>query len=179
MAVSPVRGVFFTGNDVPTVLRRAHLLVLALCLVVAGCAGAGVPAEPDSTTTGTTAACVLDVPSERAPPDLPGNLTRDRAAEFVAAYGEAATWNRLVEAGKGSVAVHVDRATVIDQTAGGYVVRAEGGGGFADCLDGRRVAGDLVVNTTYFVNGSALVRLPDGNASDSPQARGTVVERWG
>jgi hypothetical protein len=175
---------------VSTVYRPVRLFALALCLVVAGCAGVGVPADTGTTTapttTGTTTtaptttgttACTVDVPAERGVPDLPETLTRERAAAFVAAYEEAAVWNRLVGDGKGSLGVHVDRTTVLNQTADGYVVRAEGGFGFADCLDGRRVEGDGVVNATYFLNESALVSLPGGNGTGAPGERGTVVER--
>jgi hypothetical protein len=174
----------------------APLVAVVLCLLLAGCAGAGTPASTtDSTTTtvsdsGSTtttegqSTTTEDCPpyanlSERDLPERPTTLDAAGVRDYVTASEEATVWNDLIEERKISLGVHASNTTVVARPDDGYLLRVEGGFGFEDCLNGSHVAGDGVLRTNYFVNDTVVLRDDDPESlTDDPRDGGTVVERW-
>ncbi|PSQ39512.1 hypothetical protein BRD13_02725 [Halobacteriales archaeon SW_5_70_135] len=158
-------------------------VVLVACLLLAGCgATSSGPAAPATTATEDPIGPSCEpngTLSEHSLPDRPETLDRQAAVEFVADYEEATLWNENVGPEKESMGVSVTRSEVVRRTETGYVVHTEGQVSFEACANDRPSAAEKPTATTYFVNGSRLVRLADvDDPTWNPRGNGTVAERW-
>ena len=159
------------------VKRRAPTaLLLALCVLFAGCASSGVGSGPTGTTT---EGCPPPTNfSTRPLPEKPETLTNETAVAFAVEYEEATTWNDVRKSAEIDLSVDA-RGSVVNRTETGYVVHVTGGFSTYSCHDGARAVGDGFISANYFVNNTTVVRLeyPDNRRTD-PRTNGAVVERW-
>jgi hypothetical protein len=162
------------------------ILGVLACVCLAGCTtgGTGVGATPNtsgdqSSTTTTTGCPPYGTFSPKPIPEKPTTLSNTSVAEYAAAAEEAIVWNRNVEDEKISVGVHASNATVVETTRSGYIVHVIGQFSFEDCRDGGYVAGEGLIEATYFVNNTTVVRLADPpSPTADPRGNGTVVKSW-
>lgn len=147
--------------------------------------------EPRDTTpaewTVTNATCrELE---QRNPPEVPENLTRRRAVQFVEAYLNATVWNRLYP-GKERADVFVATVEhfILDNSKGGYVIHTSYISSSTTCdsvaIDGPFHETDFFINESMLaVNGTIL-----GNSHRSAEHshttakaivdNGTILEQW-
>ncbi|WP_158059041.1 hypothetical protein [Halorussus halophilus] len=155
---------------------RIDLLLLALCVLLSGCASSGVGTSPRETTTDGCPPTKHF--SKKSLPEKPAELTNETAVEFAVAYENATTWNEERKNAETELNVNA-QGSLVNRTKTGYVVHVSGGISTYSCHDGQVAVGDGFVRANYFVNDSTVVKLehPENRTTD-PRDGGVVVERW-
>lgn len=146
------------GDASPMPALRA--VAVALLVVLAGCAGASLPAdEPDAVTTTTTSpTTTTGEPTTMPLPEPPDELTHENVTAFVVAHEEALLYNR-------AIADH-DRANVgcevrwANRTGDAFRVRVGCGVSTYDyhADDDVTAVGDGFSRAVYVVNESGVDR---------------------
>lgn len=152
-------------------MRRALIaLLLAVCVLLAGCASSG--------GTATESCPPPKNFSEKPLPEKPTTLTNETAVEFAVAYENATTWNENLDGQKTDLNVGAS-GEVLNRTETGYLVHVSGGFSTYSCSMGQTAVGDGFVSANYFVNNSTVLRLeyPENRTVD-PRDGGVVVEQW-
>jgi hypothetical protein len=183
----------FPAGRVPPVTRLTLLVVVAGCVVLAGCT-AGVPGtddgptdDPDTDTPTPSVDCEELDP--RDAPERPSNLTRDSAVAFLESHAAATRWNEQY-AGEEWVRVDVEASGfVVNRTDSGYVVHVGTRASGLTCDGAYMDPPQYGPGSDYFINGSLLAVNDTGvgvrNASvHQPVSaaevlrNGTTIERW-
>lgn len=159
--------------------RPALPLGVAFVVLLAGCAGV-VPSSDQSTSPVQTPTETTDCPpptdfEQKSLPDVPENLTAERAVAFATAYENATLWNERIPDADHYLSTST-RGEVVSDTETGYVVHVRSSASYATCSSGERAVADAWPRTNYFINESLAVRLADlENKSDDPRFDGGVV----
>lgn len=152
---------------------RTAVLVVCLCLLLAGCSSA-ISEQP---TTTTTQDCPTTEEYESRPlPELPANVTPEAAQSYAESHAETVAWNE--QSGHAGYELDVSSVgSVTNQTEDGYVIHISGTGSYKECRDGQVSFADFGLNVNYFINDTTAIRLenPANETADPREHGGEVV----
>jgi hypothetical protein len=161
--------------------RAAVQIAVAAVVLLAGCSGvAPTSDQPAAATQSPTETTDCPPPKNfdgKSLPDVPENLTGERAVDFATAYENATLWNDRVPDADHYLSTST-RGELVADTETGYVVHVRGSASYAACSNGERAVADAWPRTNYFVNETLVVRLtyPENKTDDPRYNGGTVVE---